>query len=172
MDISKYITNKDIQLSNEDINLEKLEKDIRKGYVSSEEVDNARKEALKESTSKYTELEEKYNTLDKSYNDLQAKHVEQTNTIGGLKLQVEMVNQGFGKDKFEEISKLRTTLFADEKDDGKAISMIKEKFGATYFPQTENKTDVPSDTQFNNQPQEKPEIKITRKTSVRDLFKK
>ena len=32
MDISKYLTNKDIQLSNDDINIEKLEKDIRKGY--------------------------------------------------------------------------------------------------------------------------------------------
>ena len=39
MDISKYVTNKDIQLSNEDINFEKLEKDIRKGYVSSEEIE-------------------------------------------------------------------------------------------------------------------------------------
>ena len=28
MDISKYITNKDIQLSNDDINIEKLENDI------------------------------------------------------------------------------------------------------------------------------------------------
>ena len=100
MDISKYITNKDIQLSNEDLNLEKLEKDIRKGYVLSEEVESARNEALKEATSKYAELEEKYNSLDKSYNDLQAKHVEQTNTVGGLKLQVEIVNQCFGKDKF------------------------------------------------------------------------
>ena len=56
MDISKYITNKDIQLSNDDINIEKLEKDIRKGYVSSDEVDKARKDALKESTATYTEL--------------------------------------------------------------------------------------------------------------------
>ena len=87
-------------------------------------------------------------------------------------MQVEMVNQGFGKDKFEEISKLRTTLFAEEQDDAKAIGMIKEKFGATYFPKDETKADVPSDTQFNNQPQEKPEIKITRKTSLRDLLKK
>ena len=48
MDISKYLTNKDIQLSNEDFNIEKLEKDIRKGYVPSEEVENVRKETQKE----------------------------------------------------------------------------------------------------------------------------
>ena len=39
MDISKYVVNKEIQLSNDDINVEKLEKDIRKGYVLSEEVE-------------------------------------------------------------------------------------------------------------------------------------
>ena len=172
MDISKYLKNKDIQLSNDDINIEKLENDIRKGYVLSEEVDKARNESIKESTSKYAELETKYNTLDKSYNDLQAKNVELTNANGGLKLQMEMVSQGFTKDKFEEVSQLRNTLFKDEADDSKAISQIKEKFGATYFPKTEPKIEVPNDSNFNTQNKQQQEIKITRKTSIRDLFKK
>lgn len=172
MDITKYLTNKDIQLSNDDINIEKLEKDIRKGYVLSEEVDNARKESIKESTSKYAELETKYNTLEKTYNDLQAKNVEQNNVIGGLKLQVEMTNQGFKQDKFEEVAQLRNTLFKDETDDSKAIGLIKEKFGATYFPQQETKVEVPNDSNFNTQNKTEREIKITRKTSIRDLFKK
>ena len=172
MDITKYLTNKDIQLSNDDINIERLEKDIRKGYVLSEEVDNARKESIKESTSKYAELETKYNTLEKTYNDLQAKNVEQNNVIGGLKLQVEMTNQGFKQDKFEEVAQLRNTLFKDETDDSKAIGLIKEKFGATYFPQEETKVEVPNDSNFNTQNKTEREIKITRKTSIRDLFKK
>jgi len=173
MDISKYLKNKDIQLSNEDLDFEKLEKDIRKGYVLSEEVDKAKEEGIKESTSKYAELENKFNALDKSYNDLQAKNVELTNNNSGLKLQMEMVSQGFTKDKFDEVSQLRTTLFKDEADDSKAISLIKEKFGATYFPKLEDKkVDVPNDTNFNTQNKESREIKITRKTSVRDLFKK
>ena len=173
MDISKYLKNKDIQLSNEDLDFEKLEKDIRKGYVLSEEVDKAKEEGIKESTSKYAELENKFNALDKSYNDLQAKNVELTNNNSGLKLQMEMVSQGFTKDKFDEVSQLRTTLFKDEADDSKAISLIKEKFGATYFPKSEDKkVDVPNDTNFNTQNKESREIKITRKTSVRDLFKK
>ena len=33
MDISKYLTNKDVSISNDDIDLEKLTSDIRKGYV-------------------------------------------------------------------------------------------------------------------------------------------
>ena len=98
MDISKYLTNKDIQLSNDDINLEKLEKDIRKGYVLSEEVENARKEALKESTANYTELEEKYNKLEKSYNDIEARNTSLTNELSGSRLEVEIVSQGFKKE--------------------------------------------------------------------------
>ena len=172
MDITKYLKNKDIQLSNDDINVEKLENDIRKGYVLSEEVDKARTDSIKESTSKYAELETKYNALEKNYNDLQAKNVEQNNTIGGLKLEMEMVSQGFSKDKFNEVSQLRTTLFKDEVDDSKAIAQIKEKFGATYFPQQDKKVEVPNDSNFNTQNKTEREIKITRKTSLRDLIKK
>mgnify|MGYP003288503317 CR=1 FL=1 len=172
MDITKYLKNKDVELSNDDFNIEKLEKDIRKGYVLSEEVETARSEALKDSTSKYTELETKYNSLDKSYNDLQAKNVEQTNTIGSLKLQVEMMNQGFSKDKFEEVSKLRSSLYAEEQDDAKAISMIKENFQGTYFPKAEEKAEVPNETPFTAGAKSTEPIKITRKTSIKDLLNK
>lgn len=171
MDISKYITNKDIQLSNDDINIEKLEKDIRKGYVLSEEVENARQEAIKENTATYTELEEKYNKLEKSYNDIEARNTELTNGTKGLKLQVEMVSQGFKKENLEEISALRNSLFKDEEDDAKAVAMIKEKYKATYFPETEKKVEVPNESNFNstNSP-EKKEIVITRKTGIKDLI--
>lgn len=172
MDIKKYLNNKDIELSNEDINFEKLEKDIRKGYVLAEEVDKAKSEAQKESTSKYTELETKYNTLDKSFNDLQAKNVEQTNTISSLKLQNEMVIQGFKPEQFDEVAKLRTTLFADEEDNSKAISSIKERYNATFFPQSEEvkKVDVPEDTAFNQPVKPQEDIKITRHTKISNLI--
>ena len=172
MDISKYLTNKDIQLSNEDINFEKLEKDIRKGYVSSDEVETARQEVLKENTARFTELEEKYNTLEKSYNDIEARNTQLTNNERGLKLQVEMVSQGFKKENLEEISALRNSLFKDEEDDAKAVAMIKEKYKATYFPEPEVKPSVPNETSFNSTTKPKEEIKITRKTSLRDLLKK
>lgn len=175
MDIKKYLTNKDIELSNEDINFEKLEKDIRKGYVLSEEVDKAKQETKNEISSKYTELESKYNSLDKTYNDLQAKNVELNNSNSNLKLQVEMVSQGFKPEQFDEISKLRSTLFADEEDNSKAISGIKEKFKDTYFPQKEEKKEVniPNEAGFKN-PSNPPkqELKVTRRTSIKDLIKK
>lgn len=170
MDISKYVINKEIQLSNDDINIEKLEKDIRKGYVSSDEVEIARQEAQKQNTANYTELEERYNKLEKSYNDIEARNTELTNSSRDLKLQVEMVSQGFKKENLDEISALRNSLFKDEQDDAKAISMIKEKYKATYFPSDETKVDIPNEDSFNSTNKPKEEIKITRKTSLRDLI--
>lgn len=175
MDISKYLTNKDIQLSNEDINLEKLEKDIRKGYILESEKDSAIEEAIKtnnkENTSKYTELESKYTELEKNYNALEERNSNITNSNTELKLEVEMVSQGFTKDKFKEIAQLRNTLYADEKDDSKAISMIKDKFGATYFPEQKPKVEVPNEVGLGNTSTEDHTINITRKTSIKDLMK-
>ena len=172
MDITKYLKNKDIQLSNEDIDFEKLEKDIRKGYVSSEEVDKARQEALKENTTNYTALEEKYNKLEKSYNDIETRNTELTNSEKGLKQQVEMVSLGFKKEDFEEVSKLRNSVYADEENDTKAFTSIKERYGGTFGfnkPEEPQKVEVPNETSFNTTLKPKEEIKITRKTSIKDL---
>lgn len=167
MDIKKYLTNKDIELSNDDFNIEKLEKDIRKGYVPSEEVESARAEALKESTSNYSELEDRFNKLEKSYNDLEARNTELTTHEKGLKLRIEMISQGFNKNDLDEVEKLRNSLFADESDDAKAVSMIKERYNATYFPK--NQVEIPEETNFNKGEVKPKEIQVTRKTSLKDL---
>lgn len=174
MDISKYLTNKDIQLSNDDINIEKLEKDIRKGYVLETEKDEAIKQALdtssKESTSKYVELEGKYNELEKSYNSLQERDTNHTKTIGDLSLKIAMMNEGFPSEKLDEVAKLRTSMFAEETDDNKAIGMIKEQFGATYFPKKES-IDIPNEQPLGQAKVENHEINITRNTKIKDLLK-
>ena len=167
MDITKYLKNKEIELSNEDFDMDKLEKAFRKGYVPSEELDNVRKEVSSESTKAYSELEEKYNKLEKSYNDIEARNTELSNSARGLKLQVEMVSQGFRKEDLEEVAKLRTSLYADEQDDTKAIGMIKEKYNATYFPK--KTVDIPNETNFNVAEVKPKEITITRNTSLKDL---
>ena len=146
MDINKYLTNKDIQLSNEDINFEKLEKDIRKGYVSSEEIENTRKSVTDELNKNYSQLEDKYNQLQKSYADIEARNTQLTSNENKLKLEVEMTSQGFKKEQFEEIETLRNSLFKDEQDNAKAISLIKEKYKSTYFPETS--VEVPNETSF------------------------
>lgn len=174
MDISKYLTNKDIQLSNEDINFEKLEKDIRKGYVLESEKEEAIKEAIsnnsKESTSKYVELENKYNELEKSYNSLQERDTDHTKTISGLNLRMSLMKEGFPSDKLDEVATLRTSMFAEETDDSKAIGLIKDKFGATYFPKKEV-VDIPNEQPLGQAQVENHEINITRNTKIKDLLK-
>lgn len=173
MDITKYLTNKDIQLSNDDINIEKLEKDIRKGYVLSEEVENARQEASKEGIANYTALEEKYNKLEKSYNDIEARNTELTNNEKGLKQKVEMISLGFKKEDFDEVSKLRSSVYAEEENDAKAFASIKERYGSTFGfnkPEEPKKPEIPDEPSFNSTTKPSPEIQVTRKTSVRDLI--
>lgn len=171
MEITKYLKNKDLQVSADDFDLEKLEKDIRKGYVPSEEVDKAREDALKESTAAISKIEEKANKLEKTLADTEARNTELSNTNREANLKVEMVSQGFKKEDLAEVSKLRYSLFADEEDDEKAISMIKEKYSATYFPTVEEKkVEVPEDTKFVQPVKKSEDINITRKTSIRDLI--
>lgn len=171
MDITKYLKNKDTELSNDDIDMKKLENDIRKGYVPSDEVESARKEALKESTTKYSELETKYTNLEKSFNDLQEKNVETSKSLGVANLKLELSNQGFKSEDFDKVIKLRNTMYADETDDIKAIESIKNDYGATFFPKTQS-TEVPSETNFTGTPKQTHEIKITRNTSIKDLMQK
>jgi len=168
MDITKYLKNKDIQVSADDFDIEKLEKDIRKGYVSSDEVDKARKTALDESKKSYSELEDKYTKLQNSYNDIEARNTQFASNEKNLKLQIEMVEQGFKKEQFEEIGALRNSLFKDEQDDSKAISMIKEKYKNTYFPETT--VEVPRESSFETSSKPKEEIKVNRNTSISNLI--
>lgn len=168
MDISKYLTNKELSISNDDINIEKLTNDIRKGYVSSDEVDKVRKTALEESKKSYSELEDKYTKLQNSYNDIEARNTEFASNEKNLKLQVEMVSQGFKKEQFEEITALRNSLFKDEQDDSKAISSIKEKYKNTYFPETT--IDVPQESSFETSSKPKEEVKVNRNTRLSNLI--
>lgn len=173
MDITKYLNNKDIQLSNDDINIEKLEKDIRKGYVLSEEVDKAKETVIKEYTSKYATLEEEKNKLEKSYADIEARNTELTSNKRELEQRVEMVSLGFKKEDFNEVSKLRESIYAEEQDDSKAFASIKERYGSTFGfnkPEEPQKPEVPNEPSFNSTTKPSPEISVTRKTNIKDLI--
>ena len=177
MDIKKYITNKDIEISNDDFNIDKLTNDLRKGYVLSSEVDSQIKsavdEANKTSSSTLADLQSKYDELNKKFEDTEARNVTLTNEKKTISLQRDMVSLGFKEQDFEEVSKLRSSLFAEEQDDKKALSQIMDKFKGTYG-KVENTTPVvPNEAGFNsNQTTTPTEPNITRKTSIADIRKK
>lgn len=177
MDIKKYITNKDITITNDDLDIEKLENDLRKGYELSSGVNEKIKSAVDEANSiskaDYEKLKEENTTLQNSITDYEKRNTDLASRIKTVSLERTMVEHGFTKDQFEEVSKMRSSLFENEKDDDKAISQIKEKFKGTYFP---TKTEAPK-TEKDDLPiggaVKPPEaLKVTRLTNIRDIIKK
>ena len=168
--IEKYLKNKETKITDDDLDITSLENDLRKGYVSEKDVqgriDTAVKTANTDATTKYSQLENTYNDTVKNLNAVNEKNAT-------LSLQMKMMKHGFKEENFDEISKLRKSLYADEKDDEKAIAGIAEKFKGTYFKEADSNPETPPDGQFgSNGNSHRKDVKITRNTSLSDLFYK
>lgn len=174
MDIANYLKNKDITISNDDLDLEKLSNDLRKGYTKNSDIKEpdysgyVKKDDFTKLQNDYTNLENNYNTTIKTLNDTNDK-------MARVSLESKLVRKGFKEENFDEVVKLRNSLYADEKDDQKAVDQIAEKFKNTYFAQEQK-------TQFTQAPNEngavsgnngskENDIKISRNTSIKDLLK-
>lgn len=179
MDISKYLTNKDITLSNDDVDIEKLTKDLRKGYIEESEAKANAKASyetelkdLRKSLEEKTNLaESKYTVLENSYNDLNARYTEQSKQLSAEHLRGIALENGFNSADVEEVSKLRTSLYADVQDDTEAIQKIKDRYGKSFFDSSNTK--APDEKNFGSGNQtKKNDVVITRNTSIQDLIKK
>jgi predicted nucleic acid-binding Zn-ribbon protein len=173
-DIEKYLKNKDITISNDDLDISAMEKDFTKGYTKNSEIKQPDYSNYVEKT-KYDELQTNYTSLETNYNNTVKTLSETNDKMTRLNLENKLVKKGFKEENFDEIVKLRSSLYADEKDDDKAINSIAEKFKNTYFPQAEPKNNIP----FTQAPDEggtkgngtnTNPIKIGRSTSIKDLM--
>ncbi|MBO7712777.1 MAG: hypothetical protein J6S85_04355 [Methanobrevibacter sp.] len=175
MDIKKYITNKDIELTNDDINIEKLTNDLRKGYVSNDDMEEKIKSAVEEvnktSKTEYDKLKGEYTTLQHSIDDYEKRNTDLVERNRTLSLENVMTREGFREEDFKDISAMRYSLYGDEKDDVRAIQGIKEKYKNTYFP-TQEPVKQRDDLPINNGTKEPEPIKVSRLTSIKDLLKK
>lgn len=173
IDLSKYLINKDKEISNDDFDIEKLGKDLYKGYTSNTEVDKELQEATKGLVAKsdfdklqndYTKLEDTYNNTISTLNDTNAKMARVT-------LESKLTRKGFKESDFDDVINIRESIYKDEKDDNKAIEEIAEKFKNTFFPTTESKyTTAPNETPLNSDNPKLQDIKITRDISIKDLL--
>lgn len=179
MDISKYLKNKDITLSNDDVDIEKLTKDLRKGYIEESEAKaNAKatyetevKDLRKQLEERASLAESKYTVLENSYNDLNARYTEQGKQLSAEHLRGIALENGFNSADVEEVSKLRTSLYADVQDDTEAIQKIKDRYGKSFFDNSNTK--APDEKNFGSGNQtKKNDVVITRNTSIQDLIKK
>ena len=174
MDISKYLTNKDVSISNDDIDLDKLTQDLRKGYVEEKSVEAKVKEATKEYESRLQTAKEETTTeltkLQNSYDDLNNKYTEQSNKLKSANQRVAIVEAGFSSNDVEKVQKLRTTYYGDIESDAEAVQKIKEEFGKVYFEQKQNQ--APNETSFSQGSSKEPDVVITRNTGIKDLMRK
>lgn len=175
LDLTKYLKNKDVKINNEDFDFEAMKKDLYNGYTKNEDIkppkDMISKADYDSLQSSYSELETNYNNTVKTLSDTNEK-------MARVSLESKLVRKGFKEEDFDEVVKLRSSLYADEKDDQKAIDSIADKFKNTYFA---NATDNSNKTKFTQAPNESglnggnktnndpKDIKITRSTSLRDL---
>jgi hypothetical protein len=115
-------------------------------------------------------LNEKLATLQTEYDSLTNKYAEQTQNLKDKNLLNVMLEQGFKSSSFDEVSKLRTSLYGDEPDDTKAVQKVKEHFGKVYFETT--KEQAPNEGSFNaKNSNEGQDIVITRNTNLSQLIK-
>ena len=168
MDIKKYLKNKDVEISNDDIDVEKLQKDLTKGMHTDDEL-QAEIAKVKEGFANDSKtLNEKLATLQTDYDSLSNKYTEQTQKLKDKNLLNAMLEQGFKSSNFEEVSKLRTSLYGDEADDTKAVQMVKEHFGKVYFD--DPKGQAPNEGSFETKKAKTNDIVITRNTSLSQLM--
>lgn len=174
MDISKYLTNKDVSISNDDIDLDKLTTDLRKGYIEEKLVEARVQEATKDYENKLKVAKEETTTqlanLQNSYDDLNNKYTEQANKLKSANLRVAISEAGFNSTDSERVQKLRTTYYGDIENDAEAVQKIKEEFGKVYFEQKQNQ--APNEAGFNSNSSKQPDVVITRNTKISDLMKK
>lgn len=164
--LEKYLKNKDLKVTDEDIDLESFKADLIKDYVPSKEVEKRVSEAVKEKT---TELTKQLSDLQTSYDSLNKNYTTTTDRVKELSLENIMVRKGFKDTDFKEVSKLRSSLYGDEKDDTKAIDLIAEKFGNTYLPKKEEELPIPKESNVVNTQTTTKETPILRNTRLKDL---
>lgn len=172
LDITKYLKNKDITISNDDLDLDKMSKDLYKGYTKNSDIekpdysDYVKKEDFDKLQSDYTTLENNYNNQTKILSDTNEK-------MARVSLESKLVRKGFKEENFDEVVKLRNSLYADEKDDQKAVDSIAERFKNTYFAEEKTPyTPAPNENGGvnGNNGSKTNDIKITRNTSIKDLI--
>jgi hypothetical protein len=170
MEINKYLKNKDIEITNDDFDIEKLQKDLTKGLVKEDEVNTRLADAKTEYEKTIGDLNAKIGSMQTDYDTLSTKYAEQTQTLKDKNLLNVMLEQGFKSSSFDEVSKLRTSLYGDEPDDTKAVQKVKEHFGKVYFDNP--KEQAPNESSFEPKKSDADKkIVITRNTKISQLMK-
>lgn len=169
MEIKKYLK-KDVEISNDDIDFDKLTEDLRKGYVVEKDfAAKLQKQYEEDLAAKTKEYTSKIASMQNDYDSLTTKYNESANQIRTSNLKVAILSQGFKGDDIDEVVKLRTTMYGDITDDTEALNKVKERYNKVYF---DDKTEpAPNEGPMNTTPTTEVKPVINRNTSIKDLMK-
>lgn len=177
MDITKYLKNKDVTITNEDFDIDKMEKDIRKGFLSENDLKDkyVAKTDYDKLDSDYKKASTDYTTLESNFNNLNKTLTDTNEKLSSTSLEKNMAVMRFNEKDFQDVAKIRSSIYADEKDDKKALGEIATKFKATYFP--ESNVIVPNEPGIgsvngNAGNEQKPSVNVNRNTALSELVVK
>ena len=133
MDIKKYLK-KDVEISNDDIDIEGLTAELRKGYVVEKDIEARLKKQYEDDLANKTkEYTQKIASMQNDYDSLTTKYNESANQVRTSNLKVAILSQGFKGNDIDEVANLRTTAYKDVADDNEALGQIKERYGKVFF---------------------------------------
>lgn len=173
INLANYITNKDITLTNEDVDMDRLQKDVYKGYVKQADVNAQLKDKVDKS--EYTKLQENLTNLESENTSLTKKLADTNDKMEKVSFDSILSRKGIAQENLDEIYNMRKSMFADVKDDNEAVDKIMDKFGSVYLPKQNNTqanpyTPAPNEGSMAGKQEAPKNIEITRNTSIKDLF--
>lgn len=174
INLANYITNKDITLTNDDVDMDRLQKDVYKGYVKQADVNAQLKDKVDKS--EYTKLQQEYTTLESENNNLTKKLADTNDKMEKVSFDSILSRRGIAQDNLDEIYNMRKSMYADVQDDNEAVDKIMDKFGSVYLPkQNAGKVDTgftpaPNEGSMGAKEEAPKRVAITRNTSIHDLL--
>lgn len=167
MDIKKYLK-KDVELSNEDVDIEGLTADLKKG-VEKDITAKLQKQYETDLAAKTKEYTDKIASMQNDYDSLSAKYNTNADELKLSNLKNTILSNGFKGEDVAEVANLRTTMYKEITDDNEALEKVKERYGKVYFETNVNQ--APNEPKMQTTPAAVEQPVITRNTSIKDLMK-
>ena len=133
MEIKKLLK-KDVELNNEDVDIEGLTAELRKGYVVEKDiVAKLQKQHEEELAAKVKEYTNKIASLQNDFDSLSTKYSQNADELKLSNLKNTILSNGFKGEDVAEVANLRTTMYKEITDDNEALEKVKERYGKVYL---------------------------------------
>ena len=99
LDITKYLKNKDITLSNDDLDLDRMSKDLYEGYTKNSDIKEPDYSGYV-AKADFDKLQNDYTTLENNYNTTVKALSDTNDNMARVSLESKLVRKGFKEEDF------------------------------------------------------------------------